>query len=172
MEVFGEVPLRPLELEPWTYCRTQRILTWVPRIDTLSYDSQSKQVLMEVSEPHSLVYGPLCTDSKYSPHILANLTKENIAFDHEEWGDCLICQVGAFTLHHSRFTSSWSGNTCQMALSQGPYKSDFSKTAEKCPDVSGGSGTDKSIMSIIKCSKWSAMSTTRPLQLIRWMTPY
>ena len=124
-----------------------------PRIDTLSYDIQSKQVLMEVSEPHSLVYGPLCTDSKYSPHILANLTKENIAFDHEEWGDCLNCQVGAFTLHHSKIYFLLVGEYMSDGIITRSIQIRLLQNCEKCPDVSGGSGTDRSIMSIIKCSK-------------------
>ena len=123
-----------------------------PRIGTMSYDSQSKQVLMEVTEPHSLVYGPLCTGSKDLPHVLTNLTTENIALYHEQWGDCLNCAAGAFTLHHSKIYFLLVGEYMSDGVITRSIQVRLLQNCEKCPDISG-SNMDKSIISIIKCSK-------------------
>lgn len=124
-----------------------------PRVGTLSYDSQSKQVLMEVTEPHSLVYGPLCTGTKDLPHVLTNLTKENIALVHEHWGDCMKCEVGAFTLHHSKIYFILVGEYMANGVITRSIQIRLLQNCDKCPNVSGRSATNKSIKNIIKCSK-------------------
>ena len=123
------------------------------RVGILSYDSQGKQVLMEVSEPHSLVYGPLCTGTKDLPHVLTNLTKENIALYNEHWGDCLNCEIGAFTLHHSKIYFLLVGEYMADGVITRSIQIRVLQNCDKCPDISEESGSPKSIMSVIKCSK-------------------
>ncbi len=125
-----------------------------PRVGSMSYDSQSKQVLMEVTEPHSLIYGPLCTGTKDMPRVLTNITKDSIkSLPHEDWGDCINCEVGAFTLHHSKIYFLLVGEYMNNGMIIRSMQIRMLQNCAKCPQISRQSGMNTDVLSVIRCSK-------------------
>ncbi len=121
------------------------------RVAYASYDGHSKQMLMEIADPPSLVYGPLCTSNKDLPRVLANLTSGSVAVYHEEWGDCYGCEVGAFTLHNSKIYFVMTGDYMTDGVMTRSIQVRVLQNCERCGggDAEGGA----TIASVIKCSK-------------------
>ncbi len=125
------------------------------RVGTMSYDTHSNHILMEVTEPHSIIYGPMCTENKDMPRLLLNLTNDKIVLKNSEWGECINCRISAFTLHHSKIYFMLTGeymsaDTMDITRS---IQIRVLESCEKCPDIRGRSGMDDTYMSVIKCSK-------------------